>query len=293
MKKTAKNPPLENAFKAWLSALKGSKSEKTVKKYASALKGLVERYGMYELSEIDNFVYGYGISFCDTKSKRQAFRFAYESFRKFVKTAYRIELEPLPDDFVGRIPLKRPSPLSDDEFQALLEEIRGLKDTEEEANYKNISTKLMFYLMAFGGLRSGEVLKVMPTDVRFGIYGNREYAEIRVRGKGDKERDVLIFEPEAVQYLKEHVDDFPVSLTQQAFWERLNRLFRRACQRIGKPYRKIKPHNLRDTCLTRLANKGIDIRVIQRFAGHSSITMTQRYIGLTKELYVGELSKTD
>lgn len=286
-----KNPPFESVFRAWISALKGNKAEKTVKKYASALKGFVERYGVYSLSEVDKFIYGYGISFCDTKSKRQAFKFAYESLRKFVRTAYRIELEPLPDDFVGRIPVKKPSPLSEEEFQALKEEVEKLKDTEGRTRAKNISTKLMFYLMAYGGLRSGEVLKVMPSDVRFGTYKEKEYAEIRVRGKGDKERDVLIFEPDVVQYLKEHIDDFPVSLTQQAFWERLNSLFKRACKKVGKPYRKIKPHNLRDTCLTRLADKGVDIRVIQRFAGHSSIVMTQRYIGLTKELYLGELGR--
>ena len=37
-------------------------------------------------------------------------------------------------------------------------------------------------------------------------------------------------------------------------------------------------HTPRRTFITRLANKGIGVRVLAKFAGHSSIAVTQRYI---------------
>ena len=37
-------------------------------------------------------------------------------------------------------------------------------------------------------------------------------------------------------------------------------------------------HGLRHTCLTRLGMAGVDAFTIQRFAGHSSITVSQRYV---------------
>lgn len=42
-------------------------------------------------------------------------------------------------------------------------------------------------------------------------------------------------------------------------------------------------HNPRRTFITRLANKGIDVRVLAELAGHSSISVTQRCIDVNDE----------
>jgi integrase len=42
-------------------------------------------------------------------------------------------------------------------------------------------------------------------------------------------------------------------------------------------------HPLRHTCLTRLEEAGTDAFTIMRLAGHSSITISQRYVRLTCE----------
>jgi len=40
-----------------------------------------------------------------------------------------------------------------------------------------------------------------------------------------------------------------------------------------------------------LADRGVDIRVIQEIAGHSSIEMTRRYISVSRERILEEIEK--
>ncbi len=45
---------------------------------------------------------------------------------------------------------------------------------------------------------------------------------------------------------------------------------------LAKPWPT--PHSCRHTCLTRLAAAGVDVRTVQAFAGHGSLTTTYRYL---------------
>jgi integrase len=38
------------------------------------------------------------------------------------------------------------------------------------------------------------------------------------------------------------------------------------------------PHDLRHTCLSRLVAEGVDLKTVQEFAGHESLTTTLRYL---------------
>ena len=42
-------------------------------------------------------------------------------------------------------------------------------------------------------------------------------------------------------------------------------------------------HSGRRTYITRMANKGVGVRVLAQLAGHSSISVTQRYIDVNDE----------
>jgi len=46
----------------------------------------------------------------------------------------------------------------------------------------------------------------------------------------------------------------------------------------GKPIQRFQPYILRHTALSQLANAGCDVFTLARIAGHSSITITQRYV---------------
>ena len=104
-------------------------------------------------------------------------------------------------------------------------------------------------------------------------------------------RQVPIFYPEVVAYLKEHAEELPPALTHQAVEKRLKNLYRKAVVGIGEQPERFYPHRLRDTYLTRLADRGVDIRVLQELAGHASIDMTRRYVGVSQERILKEVQR--
>ena len=285
------------AYKLWTETLKGSKSPLTVKKYTGYLKPIVDRLGDLELTELADkkgYVLGLAYALYSTNPARRNFKASWSSFREFAEETFEVKLFDLPKDFAGRKEVKEPKPLKESHFQPLLKVIRELPDVENRGQGKerNVSLKLVFYLMAFAGLRLGEALKVRPEDLQFKRTENgTEYAEVLVKGKGRKERRVPIFVPEVVAYLKEHAEDFPPALTHQAVEKRLRNLYRKAVVEIGEQPERFYPHRLRDTYLTRLADKGVDIRVLQELAGHSSIEMTRRYVGVSRERILEEVQK--
>ena len=285
------------AYKLWTELLKGSKSPLTVKKYSQYLKPLVGRLGDFELTELtekEGYITGFALSNYSTNSARRNFWNAWNSFRRFAAKTFKVGLPELPDEFVGRSEKKEPKPLKESHFKALLEAVKELPDVEsrESGKERNISLKLAFYLMAFGGLRLGEALKVMPQDVQFKQTDDgREYAEVLVKGKGRKERRVPIFYPEVVAYLKEHAEELPPALTHQAVEKRLKNLYRKAVVKIGEQPERFYPNRFRDTYLTRLANNGVDIEILRQLAGHSSIDMTARYIKVSKEKINREVAR--
>lgn len=117
--------------------------------------------------------------------------------------------------------------------------------------------------------------------------------EIRVRGKGDKERLVLIGRPASLAlqaYLNSGRRQLDRKKTHALFLGRYGgRLPARTIQKILKGYAdsaKIKkwvhPHLLRHTFATHMLNGGADLRVVQELLGHAQLTSTQIYTHVSK-----------
>jgi integrase/recombinase XerD len=62
-------------------------------------------------------------------------------------------------------------------------------------------------------------------------------------------------------------------------------ILRKACDRLGLV--GVSTHSFRRTALTRMANAGVPLSVIQRISGHSSLATLQRYLEVN-EAQVGE-----
>ncbi len=104
-------------------------------------------------------------------------------------------------------------------------------------------------------------------------------------GKGKKQRTVFIT-PRARfwtrQYLARRSDQqsalFITTGSSPSRWKEYDvSKFFIQLRRNAKINKKLTPHMLRHTFCTNLRNKGVDISLIQQFAGHANIDTTARY----------------
>jgi integrase/recombinase XerD len=116
---------------------------------------------------------------------------------------------------------------------------------------------------------------------------------VKISGKGNKERIIPICSPETIDALKEYFYLFKKIILHNEFFfiNRLNqRLSEQSVRFMIKKYsseiridENITPHMFRHSIATMLLENGVDIRYIQDFLGHSSISTTQIYAKVNRE----------
>lgn len=142
-------------------------------------------------------------------------------------------------------------------------------------------------LMLATGIRVGEFCKLTPEDV------SPDGASIRVHGKGSRDRVAYIADPACrteIQIIANRrlqiagpraplfVNRYGSSLKPQSIRQKLHRVAAAA----GLA-RRITPHMLRHTAATLLIETGVDIRIVQRLLGHSTIATTEIYTHVSDE----------
>ena len=132
--------------------------------------------------------------------------------------------------------------------------------------------RAVFELLYSSGLRISELLALPREPFIQAVAGKT--LELSIVGKGKKRRTVYC-SPRALVAVKQWLKEAPVH-------ERLFPYTARAMQYMMKRYDgKLHPHVLRHSYATSLLNKGVDIRVVQRFCGHSRISSTEIYTHVT------------
>jgi len=123
----------------------------------------------------------------------------------------------------------------------------------------------------------------------------------RIHGKGGRHRLAYVVDDQTVLIQQQHLEarlqlgtDSP-ALFINSSGERLStqgmaNIIAQFRQDAGIE-RHVTPHMLRHTVATLLLRNGMDIRVVQEFLGHASISTTQRYTHIVKEHLIGELRK--
>ena len=138
--------------------------------------------------------------------------------------------------------------------------------------------------MAILGLRIGEALSLEWRDVRLEPLTGARFGYLKVRdGKSKNARRTIPLTDRAALMLHSRHN---TALSPLVFANRegrrylvtsINHLHQKARTAL-KLSKDFVIHSLRHTMLTRLGESGVDAFTIMRIAGHSSITVSQRYV---------------
>lgn len=177
---------------------------------------------------------------------------------------------------------KLPNFLQGDELQKIFDTI----NIETPLGMRN---RLIVELLYASGLRVSELTELKMNDI------DVSNKEIRVTGKGDKER-IVYFGDYAKKYLELYLKEGRKELLNNKRSDYLlinnlgDNLSTRGVQMVIDDIVKeaslkhnISPHALRHTFATDLLNNGADLKSVQELLGHSSLSTTQIYTHITNE----------
>lgn len=181
-----------------------------------------------------------------------------------------------------RAPRRLPESVDRDEIGAFLADLLTHRD------------RAIALAMLLGGLRAGEVRRLLLADVDVGL------CRLGVVGKGNRERVVPVdraFFTELISYLR--LERPPGLATPECFVvltgptagqpmteAGLRSLFRHHRDTSGSL--RVRPHRLRHTYGTELAAAGIDLLVLRDLMGHASPETTAGYVHLSAEHLAAE-----
>ena len=173
-------------------------------------------------------------------------------------------------------------------------ELRALFRFRREAPPK---IALAILLLFTTGMRVAELCALRLGDI------DLDRRTLRIRGKGDRERQVYLISTEVVTELRAHLRDHGLrrapattrlfgSAGGTATTDGIRRGLRRVAEAAGLS-RRITPHMLRHSAATSLLEAGIDIRFVQRLLGHRSISTTEIYTHVSDERLKQAVSKAN
>ena len=275
---------LEN-FKLYLDVEKNF-SQHTIRAYSSDILSFLIWLGETDISDVDYvklqdyLVFMPKFQYSKTTTARKI-----AGLRTFFKYLHR-------EGVVGTNPAKGihspkknknlPKFLTEEETEEIL---NGIK-IDTPAGYRN---KVILELLYASGMRVSELSGLNFADL------NIDNNEIKVVGKGSKERIVLISD-RVKELLKNYLktvrplintdgpkkditDESPVFINKTGFRlhpQSIRAAIKETVEHIQLP-KHVTPHVFRHSFATKLLNHGADLRVVQELLGHASISNTQIY----------------
>lgn len=207
------------------------------------------------------------------------------SLRTFYKYLYRerkVDSNPAMNLTNPKRPKSLPKFLTPDEVEQILNNTK----IETPAGYRN---RTILELLWATGMRISEL-----SGLNFGDL-NLEHNEIRVFGKGSKERIILVTD-RAKNFLERYIEsardlipkgfpvpdkseDSPVFINNTGYrlqTRTVRNVINEVVEKINLP-KHVTPHMFRHSFATHLIENGADLRVVQELLGHASISNTQIY----------------
>jgi len=239
--------------------------------------GSLEEVDKHALRDYLSYLMAQGLVKASIARKLSAIR----SFYRYLLRERMVSTSPLATTSSPKLDRRLPSFLTQEEVKQLLE-------APDLSTPQGQRDRALMELLYASGLRVSELVNINLEQI------NLDSQEIRVWGKGAKERVVLMGKP-AVGALHAYLSQGRPKLigkkqTSALFLNRYGgRIIERRVQRILEKYtslagidKRVHPHMLRHTFATHLLDGGADLRVVQELLGHANLSSTQIYTHVTR-----------
>jgi integrase/recombinase XerD len=142
----------------------------------------------------------------------------------------------------------------------------------------NLRNRLMLELMARGGMRVGEVLKITPRDIE-------ERKLILTDPKSGKEAEVVFIPQKVADRLKDYIRNKGIEPNQKIFpvtYPAARAVVKKADRLVGI---NLKTHDLRRHAATYASRSGTPIEIVSKvILRHANLSTTQRYLGKVSDV---------
>lgn len=201
-----------------------------------------------------------------------------KSFYRYLRKRGILHTDPFTQISAQKQPHRLPSFVEEGRMRRLAASL-----TSPSEDFQTERDALIILLFYATGIRLSELTGIRLSDF------SSDFSQLKVRGKGDKERLVPIIEPvmaKIAHYLRlikeQNICENDINsliLSQEGKpigRSEVYRIVHRILREAGVQG-KSSPHVLRHTFATHLLNCGADIRTIQELLGHTSLGATQIY----------------
>ena len=260
---------VSQAVTFWLNYHRAKSSENTIRAYKELLERFCQKNGDKDLKELtsdDVLDFLNGITE-DKKPQTRKTRFSHlTSFFNFTKNNIDQSFQNPCD-----------SPIIKKMFRAKALAAWDILEKEivDEIIFKtdNPRDRLMLELMARGGMRIGEVLKLTPRDV----YGRK----LIIRDpKSGKEKEFIFIPQKIADRLKDYIRENGLQPEGRIFpicYETSRSMAKKAGGVVGI---HLKPHDLRRHAATFASRSGVPLEIVSKvILRHANLSTTQRYLG--------------
>ncbi len=302
MKKNQKPLPQHvSDYLDWLDIEKGL-SSKTQENYSRFLKRFMDWLKENRLSNLKphelspDHIWKYRTYLArQTKSRKSS-----KSLKKATQSYYLITLRSLLSFFAERdilaLPpekIKLPRDKSDKEVRFLsLEQLERLFSVPNISSPQGLRDRAILETFFSTGMRIAELVALNREQIKSSLNSNE--LELGIVGKGGRARTVY-FSSRTLSWLKRYLEtrndsEKALFINYRGPTDALRRLTPRSIEKSIQRYALLAglppnttPHVLRHSFATDLLNQGVDIRILQEFLGHKSITATQIYAHVTSK----------
>ncbi len=288
-----------NDFLDWLEIEKGL-SSKTQENYSRFLKRFLDWLQKNNLSGIlphqlsSDHIWKYRVYLSRQNDhhgsplKKNTQNYYLIALRSLLNYFSKRDINSLPPDKIELSRQKEEKPvrfLSIDQVKKLFE----MPDIDTVAGLRDRAILETFFST---GMRISELVSLNREQIKLAS-GKNDF-ELAIVGKGQKTRTVY-FSTRALEwirkYLEKRKDEFkPLFINYRTKKGADKRLTPRYIEKVMKYYiikaglpLNTTPHVMRHTFATDLLSQGVDIRILQEFLGHKSITATQIYTHVTSK----------